>query len=343
VARGAVAGALAPDLSVTNDFRFKQTINTAYATYERPFGDLTAQAGLRLEDVAMDLNQVTSGRKDSIGYFRAYPTLHLGYKLDDERKVSASYSRRVQRPPPFLLNPFPIFVDLKNIQQGNPRLKPQTTDSFELGYETRRGPTYMLATAYYRRNDGEFNYILRDLGNGTFLNTFDNLGSSRAIGLELVANGRFTPKLTYNISSNIYWSQISAANLGFAGRRSGYGIGGRANLSWQATPDDLLQLNAFAQGKRLQAQGFIEPVRIVNLGWRHKFDDRVTATVTVQDLLASNRFHRKFDTPVLREPFLGEPVSRAIFVRLDYRFGGRGGKPTREPGFEFENGAGPAP
>jgi outer membrane receptor protein involved in Fe transport len=47
-----------------------------------------------------------------------------------------------------------------------------------------------------------------DLGNGTFLNTRENLAKSRNGGLELVANGKLTPKLTYNVSGNAYWNEI---------------------------------------------------------------------------------------------------------------------------------------
>jgi hypothetical protein len=36
-------------------------------------------------------------------------------------------------------------------------------------------------------------------------------------------------------------------------------------------------------------------------------------------------------------------VSRAIFFRLDYRFGGSSAKAAKEPGFEYENAPAPGP
>src|SRR5213078_3899049 len=107
---------------------------TAYATYQHGFGYLELQLGLRLEDVRIDIDQLTSGERDRQDYAKAYPSLHLAYKLDDERKLTASYSERVQRPPAFLLNPLRVIQDPKNVLQGNPDLKPQDTHSFELGY-----------------------------------------------------------------------------------------------------------------------------------------------------------------------------------------------------------------
>lgn len=342
VARGPQPGALSPDPAADNVFRVNQTINAAYATYERPFGDLTMQAGLRLERVQLDLDQRTSGERNDQDYTRAYPSLHLAYKLDDERKLSASYSRRVQRPPPVLLNPRPYLLDPQNIQQGNPDLKPQDTHSFELGYEQHRGQNSVLATLYYRRNVDAFTPVLLNQGEGVFISTFDNLGRSQSVGLELVLSGRVTPKLTYSASSNLYWSEIDAGNLGVAGKRSGAGADGRVNLNWQVKPDDMVQVNAFTQGKLLTAQGFSEPVFVLNLGWRHKINARTSATLTVNDLLATNRYGRKYETETIRDELRVHPVSRALILRLDYQLGG-GGKPAKEPGFDYEGGAAPSP
>jgi outer membrane receptor protein involved in Fe transport len=321
-----------------NDFGVKQTINTAYATYQHAFGDFDAQAGLRVEDVRIDIHQLTSGERDRQDYAKAYPTLHLAYRLDDERKLTASYSERVQRPQPFILNPLRVVADPKNVLQGNPDLKPQDTQSFELGYEQRKGSQSYQATAYYRRNTGVAVGVLLDLGDGVFEQTFGNLGRSQAAGLELAASAKLSSTLSFNASSNLYWNQVDAGNLGVgAGEQSAFGLDGRANVNWQVRPDDLLQFNAIANGKRLGAQGFNEPNYTVNLGWRHKVNDRVTATLTAQDLLDTNRFQRRLNTPTVIERLDVKPVSRAVILRLDYRFGG-GGKPAREPGFEYENG-----
>jgi outer membrane receptor protein involved in Fe transport len=321
--------------SRANEFGAKQTINTAYATYQRGFGDLDFQLGLRVEDVRIDIAQFTSGERDRQDYGKAYPSLHLAYKLDDERKLTASYSERVQRPSPFILNPLRVIEDPQNVLQGNPALKPQDTQSFELGYEQRKGSDTYQATFYYRRNTGVAVGVLIDLGNGVFEQTFGNLGRSQAAGVELAASVKLSATLSFNTSSNLYWSQVDAGNLGVgAGQQSAFGVNGRANVNWQVRPDDMLQLNAIANGKRLGAQGFNEPNYTVNLGWRHKVNDKVTATLTAQDLLDTNRFQRRLNTPTVIERLDVKPVSRGVIFRLDYRFGG--GKQARDPGFEYE-------
>jgi outer membrane receptor protein involved in Fe transport len=330
------------DPALTSDFLYKQTINAGYATYEKAFGDFSLQAGLRLEDTQLDLDERNTAQVNNIDYFRAYPTIHLSYRLDDTSKVTASYSKRIQRPSPIMLDPFRIYGDGKNFQQGNPQLRPQETNSFELAYEKRKGATYYLATAFYRRNEKEFAPLIRDVGDGGFLQTYANLGSSRSAGLELTANGALSKTLAYTASSSLYWSQIDASNLGFFGDRSAYGVNARVNLNWQARPNDLVQVNVIASGKRLYPQGFNQPTQVVNLGWRHKINDRVTATISAVDVLKTARNRLVLDSPSIKDHAVNHQISRAISLRLDYRFGGAAKAPARAPGFEYENPA-PAP
>jgi outer membrane receptor protein involved in Fe transport len=314
----------------------KQTINDLYATYQKTFGQLDVQLGLRLEDVQLDLVQLTSGEVDRPGYDKAYPTLHFAYKLDDERKLTASFSERVNRAPSFLLNPLRYIIDPQDVQQGNPNLKPQIAQVYEFAYEQKQGGNDYIATLFYRRYQGEFTQLLFPLGNGVFESTFGNLGSSQSAGLELVANGKLTSKLSFNADATMFWREIDAANLGFAGTRSAFGGTARASLNWQVRPDDLVQANVAAYGRRLEPQGFDEPFWNLNFGWRHKFNDRLSATLTAQDVLATNRYARDFVTATLIEHTTFVPRSRAVFLRLDYRLGGAG-KATPQPEFEYEN------
>ncbi len=341
VAIGASEASLVPAPALANAYAYDQTINTGYATYEHAFGNLGLQAGLRLEEVRLDIDQHTSGQQVGQDYFKAYPSLHLSWKLDDERKFNASLSHRVGRPAPVILNPLVYVLDAKTIQQGNPKLQPSDTTSYELGYEQRSGPQTYIATLFYRDNENEFTPAVIDRGDGVLETTFVNEGSSRAVGVELTANGKLNPKLSYNISFTPYWAKVDSGQAVFGGARSGFSGNGRASLSWQATTDDLVQLNTNGRGQVITAQGYFPPVWTLNFGWRHKLNDRVTATFTAQDLLATNRFARNLDTPILHSRVLGEPVSRGFNIRLDYRFGG-GGHPQRDPGFEFDQG-GPGP
>nr|WP_168047452.1 TonB-dependent receptor [Brevundimonas alba] len=333
VSRGPSPGALTPDPTVTNQFNAEQAVHAVYGTWERPFGKLTAQAGLRLEYTEIDLDQVTSGIQVSNDYFRAYPTLHLGYELSDDQTLRASYSRRVQRPQPFDLNPFLVFQDPFNYRSGNPQLEPQETDSYELMWQRRVQQTFYQATLYFRDTSKAFTQVSTDIGGGIFVTRPENLGARRDLGLELTGNGKLLETLRYNASINVFHQEIDASGIPGAQDSSGTVVSGRANLNWQPTPEDFLQISGLWQGESLQAQGVREAGGMINLGYRRKLSDKWAFQATVRDVFDEFGDVTVFDTPAFRERTERRFGGRAWYVGLTYSFGQ--GPRRQEPQFDF--------
>jgi outer membrane receptor protein involved in Fe transport len=290
--------------------------------------------------VQLDLDQVTQRLASNTDYFKIYPSVHLAYRFADDKQLILSYSKRVQRPNPQDLNPFRTDTDPLNLRAGNPNLQPQLTNSFEAGYQYKAGATFYLGTLYYRQNEHGVTDVVTSLGNGVLLTTKENLSQSKAAGLELVANGRVTKTLSYNVSANLYWNEIDATGqgldqlIGFAGRRSAFAAGGRGSLTWQATPKDTFQLSAQLNARRLTPQGYNDPNFLTFLGYRHKFSDSLSAVATVQDVFGSFQFRQVIDTPTLRERNTGAPGIQAVFVGLTWNFGAPNKRP-RDQGFDF--------
>ncbi|WP_296596211.1 TonB-dependent receptor [Phenylobacterium sp.] len=331
--RGPDSGSAVPRPGFSNRFRYEFASPGGYVTYERPFGDLTVLAGLRLQSVDIDLKQLSTGERFGQDRLNAYPSLHLAYKLSETQQVTFAYSRRIQRSNPDDLNPFRIYIDASNLRQGNPDLKPLKTDSFETAWQLRKGSTYYLATLFYRDSRDVPTDVFTDLGGGVLLRSRANIGERRSGGLELVANGKVTPKLSYNVSGSAIWNRIDAGNLGFFGGRSDVAFSGRGNLSWQATAKDFLQASGNAYGEQLTAQGRIKAYGFLNLGYRHKFNDDLSLVVTAQDVLKSAPYVVTVDTPALRLRRRNEGNMQAVFVGLTWGFGGKAKR--RDPGFDF--------
>lgn len=339
---GASPGALVRDATTSNLFIFKQKLSQGYVTYEQAFGNLSALFGLRIEDTRIDLNQLTSGRQDQNNYTKLFPSLHLGWKLDDGQKLSASYSHRIQRPDPLQYNTFLFPLDPLNFRSGNARLKPSEMHSYELGYEYRASPTVYLATLYYRDSFNGFFDTVVPLGNGQFVTLASNITRSHYAGLELVASGRLAKDWTYNVSSNLYWNQIEPQPQPFGSpdQREAFGGSARGSVVWQATPKDLVQFNGFWNGKRLTTQGALEPFGALNIGYRRKVTDQLSLLVQANDVLHTIRFRQTIDTPTLKARIGSDIDSRQFYVGFVWTLGGGKG---REPAFDFGAGAGGGP
>lgn len=334
VSRGASPGTLVPDPLVSNDFHVDEAIHALYATWERPFGKkLSAQFGLRLEQVNRDLDQVTLGVQRSTRDFDAYPTLHLAYELSETQSVRASYSRRVQRPRPSELNPFLSYQDPLSYSSGNPDLEQQETDSYEVMWQRRMGQTFYQATLYYRDTSGAFTPVTIDLGGGVLLTRPENLGSRTDLGLELVANGKLHPTLRYNATVNVLQQEIDAANIPGGVSRSGQVVSGRLSLNWQPTPDDFVQLSTVWTGEQLLAQGSRDSSTLVNLGYRRKLTETLSFQLTVRDVFDNFGDAVSLETPNFRDRTERIFGGRSGFIGLTWTFGG--GKKPQEPTFDF--------
>lgn len=334
--RGATTGTLLPVAALTNEFEYDQTIHAAYFTYDRPYGEkLMAQLGVRVEQVDFELNQITDSIVVNRDYLRAYPTLHLAYDLTDTQKLRGSYSRRIQRPSPQDLNPYTIYQDPQNLRRGNPDLEPEITDSFEAMWQLRSNGTFYSVTGFYRTSEGGVTDVAQDLGGGVVLVTRENLASNDRIGAEFLANGKLGDTLTYNVSGSVYRNDISTP--GYADQSGTTGTV-RGSLNWQATPEDFFQLNGFWIGEQVQAQGAREPFGTLNLGYRHKFNDNFSLTVTGSNILDSAEQKVRTDTATFNDRTrvqFGQPV---WFVGFSYSFGAGQRRPE---GFDFGSPTGP--
>jgi outer membrane receptor protein involved in Fe transport len=342
-ARGVSSGALVPVPALTNRFDYDQDVHALYGTYRFRRGKLESELGLRLEQVETAIDQITDRSRFDNDYFRAYPTLHLAYALSKTDQLKASYGRRIQRPSPQDLDPYLFYVDPQNLRQGNPRLEPEVTDSFEAAWQHRKGPNFYSLTAFYRRSSGGVTDLISNLGGGVFLTTRANLAKAERAGLEAIANGRFTKTLTYNASATLVRTEIDLRQAGAPAARSGTTGTVRANLSWQPTPKDFFQLNAVYAGEQLLPQGYRRSSGILNLGYRRKVNDRLSLVLTGQNVLDSARQVIFYETPTLRDRISQKGAGRTFLFGLTYNLGSQNGRRRPEPAFDFQQGAGDAP
>ena len=333
---------LVPVAALTNRFAYDELINALYGTLTFTVGKLELQPGLRVEQADLTIDQKTDDLTIEDDYFRVYPTLHLGYELSKADRLRASYSRRIVRPSPQSLNPYTVYVDPFNLRRGNPFLRPSVTDSFELGWNRRKGPGFLSATLFHRRSRDGFTEVVEDLGGGILLTTSANLAREKRTGVELIANGKLSKTLNYNASATIQRHEIDSAGSGFLGKREGTVANGRLSLSWQPTPKDFFQLGAFYAGKQILPQGYRKSGGMLNLGYRRKVSDKLSLLLTGQNLLDSLRQVTVIEGADFRDRFVGSGPGRTVLAGIVLNFG-TGNRRRQNDGIDFDSGAGNVP
>ena len=319
---------------LTNDFQYRQRIHAAYTSYQATSGAWTWLGGLRVEQTLTEASQLSSQNDQSGSYLKVYPSVHVDHALSDSDTLSFGFSERITRPDPGLLNPYVDHEYTPNLQAGNPALKPQYTQSFELGYDHDSQGRHYGLTGYVRRNRDSVTDVTEYLGNGLSLTTKTNLPRSDAAGVEFIASGHLGPKFGYGVSGNLFTSQIDASGLGQLGLQSTTGLNGKLKLEYQPVAGDTAQLTMTRTDRRLTPQGYVGAVNLVNLGYRHQIRKDLTAVATVSDLFNGQRTNRIVTTPNFVADYSRAVQGRILYVGLVHRFGA---SKKGEPGkFDYE-------
>ena len=128
----------------SNHFIYKENVNAAYANLSKDLGKWQIQAGLRAEYTNATGALVTNNTEADQKYLSLFPTVFVNQKISDNSNLRYTYGRRIDRPNYQQLNPFNFYMDPFTIQQGNPYLKPQFTNNFEVSYSYKSGLSFSL-------------------------------------------------------------------------------------------------------------------------------------------------------------------------------------------------------
>jgi outer membrane receptor protein involved in Fe transport len=323
-------------------FTADQAVNDLFATYQQSIGNFDIQPGLRLEAVHVDTDQISQGAKGGFSYLEAYPTLHLGYKLGDKTQFILSYSRRVQRPNLLQLDAFRVYASPLSFSQGNARLQPAITDSYEAGYEYSDKSNYYLLTLFYRDQHDMFTSVSDNLAGGVILATQANIGHNRTSGAEVVVNQQVTKTIALKFTTDAYWDQLTNPDpgVGLPPYRSGTVINGHGSVNWDITPKDFLQMGAYATGRQVTAQGTQTSSPFVNIGYRHKFTDKLSLEVVAINPTGAYRQDTFVQTPTLSQETHFRYNNQGVSLGFSYALGGAGKPAAAAKDFDFGGGGG---
>lgn len=202
------------DMDAGGRAKYNELIPSVYGNYVFENEKWEAELGLRMEYVKIqyDVNPNHSTYKSNgYNYTQPFPNMRLAYKLNDNNKLSVFYNRRVDRPNEVDIRIFPKYDDAEIIKVGNPALRPQFTNSIELGYKNTWDNGYFYSAVYHRFANGTITRISSTVPGSTLIYAiFQNAGKSYNTGLEVILNQKISDVYSFNINGNIYRNQINA-------------------------------------------------------------------------------------------------------------------------------------
>jgi iron complex outermembrane recepter protein len=312
-----------PDNLLTNQFVYDEHTSAAYANYGRELKRWSYQAGLRLEHTDLNTEQRTTGQTARQNYTYLFPSAFLNYNLSKAQKMQLNYTRRINRPWVRALNPFVNLADPLNISFGNPNLRPELINAYELSHLWYGKSTSLTTTAFYRATTDDVTRYRRLREDGVTEQTFLNLARSYSYGLELVvnqdlarwwkANGNFSYFYRTILSNPEVPNVLSQTNQSWTAR---------VNNSFTLAKGFDGQLSVNYRSPFIIPQGEILGFFNVDLGMKKDvMKGRGSVNLRVSDIFDTLRFRIRTFGEGFESTMTGKRETRIAFIGFSYRFG----------------------
>jgi len=315
-----------PNPVYTNRFNVDQTISAAYATYQKAWGKLSLQGGMRVENLHEVLNQVTSDIQATVDYATWSPSLFAMYNLTERDSLKASYSHKIVRPGANLLNPFLSYRDAQNVSSGNPYLDPEQVESYEVEYDHTTQALNYSATLYYKTTRDNFAQVSSFLPNqpDVLLTTSANLGSRKDTGLQFSVNGNIERKLRYGVNGVLGYAVSDSTD--YITRQPVHRESGnsRANLYARYMPDSRNTFGMYVRyrGRQLTTQGYRTGATVLNLSYQRDLIPRkLVLDINGRDVLSSDTSRTITDTSNVQAINERYDFGATFMIGLRYTFG----------------------
>ncbi|CAI8313094.1 MAG: Uncharacterised protein [Flavobacteriales bacterium] len=333
---------------LTNYLDFNQEVHAVYTQFGKKWGDFSLLSGLRYEHTSMVVIQKTTNEDGNSSFGDFFPTLNLGIELSETANITIGYNRRVSRPRSRSLNPFQSRSSETSFFQGNPYLKPNYSNGFDVGYLKQFKNFTLNSSLYFRRTEKPENRISVESGDFATVNgeltpvikRFPvNLGRRDQLGIEANSTIRWSSKWRTNLSFNLFRSVETGSyeGLSFDNENESWTGNFRNNLTLFGNFNT--QMNVFLRGPSQSAFGSRKAFGGVNIGMsKDLFNENATLNLNFSDVFNTQIFKWKTiteNTTTTGEYQRRKPVYRLTFT---YRFRQEKERQRGSQGYETSNG-----
>lgn len=311
-----------PEPFYDNAFTYEERVHAGYGIIGAQLGALGLQAGARLEQANTTFDLETTGEAFDNGYFSVFPSAFVTYKFNDNYQLRGSYSKRINRPRTWFLNPLSDRDDPLFRREGNPYLKPEYVHSVEVGLsQTTRLGTLSLSP-YYRRTVDVIRFINTVDPDGVTKLTFKNLDVNESWGAEAIGSIRLGDRFNGFGSFEVFRTTTDGSNVEAALTSDALGWSTRLNGTFKLMPTLDLQLSWFYRAPMDVEQGRIGSFSRSDIALRQQFLGRkASLSLRINDPLNTSGFNMWRDTPAFYLENARRWDSRSANLTFTYNFG----------------------
>ncbi|MES2417128.1 MAG: outer membrane beta-barrel family protein [Bacteroidota bacterium] len=318
------------NLGKSNHFIYKENINAAYLNFSKKWNKWEVQVGLRAEHTHSKGNSVTDNKEVNRNYISLFPTLFLSQNLDENNNIRYTYGRRVDRPSYQQLNPFVFYMDPYALDQGNPYLRPQFTDNFEVSYSYK--DKFSLSLNYSDTRDLIVQLTEQDDVTRIVKVVRGNIGRSQnySSGIYLPFNLAKWWNMQNNLS--IYYNRFSDGNLsGGQYNASKVAYNFNTSSSFRLPLNISIELNFWLNSPRVFGlETTTAPQYALNIGAQKSLlNKKLKLRLNMDDVFLTNQWQGNIIYQNLNLHIKNSSTSRRASFNISYSFGNQNVKSAR--------------
>ncbi len=261
-----------------------------FALYGAEIGNFGYQAGVRGEYTYWNITHPDSGRFFSLNRWDYFPSVHTSYSFGGPQQIMASYSRRIDRPRGYYLEPFLTWENAYTVRQGNPGLMPEYIDSYEMGFQTRFGESVFNVETYYRQTQNKIERVRSVWSEDVTLQRVENVGQDFSLGTEFNLRYNVFKHWSLNLMGNLYRYRVTGTLDDRSFNRESYNWNIRVNNTLNFGETWRIQFDGMYQSPTVSSQGREVGYFRSNLAVRKDlFDELLSVTLQVRDLFGTAR------------------------------------------------------
>ncbi|QMW05203.1 TonB-dependent receptor domain-containing protein [Spirosoma foliorum] len=277
---------------------YHQNIAAGYTSYTYTTKQrYTLKGGLRYEHTFIDASTEEKGTLGIGNYGVLVPSVNAS-KTFKGTTVKLGYNRRIQRPGLQQLNPNFNTANPQNITIGNPTLRPELTNNFEVGLSKTIKKTFINATFFGRVTNNAITQVRQpsDTLAGAIVTTYQNIGRQYAYGTNTFANVAITSKINVGLFLNAFYTSLTGQTTNADGvaedlTNTGINVSGGTFANAQFGHGWGAQAFGFMQGSQVQLQGTQGGFGFYTIGIKKDINNKKGSVGLAAENFLSNRFN----------------------------------------------------
>ena len=324
----------------SNHFVYDENVNAGYVNLRKEYKNTNIQVGLRVEQTNSKGNLITTGQVVKRDYLDFFPSAALNHNFNENNSVGLTYSRRISRPGYDDLNPFENYLDRYTYNQGNPFLKPEYTNTYELSYTLLK--KYTASIGYTKTTDVITQVILPDPERSALFQTNRNLAEQLSYSFNLSIPFTFTKWWSSNTNFTAFNNQFKSPDLNgqvLDNNQSAFQVYHSQSFTISSTMS--FEASGNYQSEVVWGTLKVQPQYAMDLGLNKSFfKKKINVKAAVNDVFNTRSGKISSAFPGLDYKLYQKNDTRTARLTLSYKFGNNEVKPSRkrETGLDSEAG-----